>query len=210
MGLVQMELHAVTNDSLPVDELIKQIKAIAPEVDFIHIRERSKTASELVDLVKRLFLEGVPKEKLIINDRVDVALLTNIHRVHLPGHSFSPKEARQKFPHLHAGVSVHSIEEAKAAEKNGAEYVMFGHVYDTTCKPGLQARGVQLVKELTSALSIPVVAIGGLTPDRIPELKHANVKGIAVMSGIFTHHQPRMMAQAFSKQVKEHPYEEAL
>ncbi|MCY7618680.1 MULTISPECIES: thiazole tautomerase TenI [Bacillus] len=205
-----MELHAVTNDSLPVDELIKQIKAIAPEVDFIHIRERSKTASELVDLVKRLFLEGVPKEKLIINDRVDVALLTNIHRVHLPGHSFSPKELRQKFPHLHAGVSVHSIEEAKAAEKNGAEYVMFGHVYDTTCKPGLQARGVQLVKELTSALSIPVVAIGGLTPDRIPELKHANVKGIAVMSGIFTHHQPRMMAQAFSKQVKEHPYEEAL
>lgn len=210
MGLVQMELHAVTNDSLPVDELIKQIKAIVPEVDFIHIRERSKTASELVDLVKRLFLEGVPKEKLIINDRVDVALLTNIHRVHLPGHSFSPKELRQKFPHLHAGVSVHSIEEAKAAEKNGAEYVMFGHVYDTTCKPGLQARGVQLVKELTSALSIPVVAIGGLTPDRIPELKHANVKGIAVMSGIFTHHQPRMMAQAFSKQVKEHPYEEAL
>ncbi|PRS37537.1 thiamine phosphate synthase [Bacillus sp. NMCC4] len=205
-----MELHAVTNDSLPVDELIKQIKAIVPEVDFIHIRERSKTASELVDLVKRLFLEGVPKEKLIINDRVDVALLTNIHRVHLPGHSFSPKELRQKFPHLHAGVSVHSIEEAKAAEKNGAEYVMFGHVYDTTCKPGLQARGVQLVKELTSALSIPVVAIGGLTPDRIPELKHANVKGIAVMSGIFTHHQPRMMAQAFSKQVKEHPYEEAL
>lgn len=210
MGLVQMELHAVTNDSLPVDELIKQIKAIAPEVDFIHIRERSKTASELVDLVKRLFLEGVPKEKLIINDRVDVALLTNIHRVHLPGHSFSPKELLQKFPHLHAGVSVHSIEEAKAAEKNGAEYVMFGHVYDTTCKPGLQARGVQLVKELTSSLSIPVVAIGGLTPDRIPELKHANVKGIAVMSGIFTHHQPRMMAQAFSKQVKEHPYEEAL
>lgn len=210
MGLVQMELHAVTNDSLPVDELIKQIKAIAPEVDFIHIRERSKTASELVDLVKRLFLEGVPKEKLIINDRVDVALLTNIHRVHLPGHSFSPKELRKKFPHLHAGVSVHSIEEAKAAEKNGAEYVMFGHVYDTTCKPGLKARGVQLVKELTSALSIPVVAIGGLTPDRIPELKHANVKGVAVMSGIFTHHQPRMMAQAFSKQVKEHPYEEAL
>lgn len=210
MGLVQMELHAVTNDSFPADELIQQIKAIASEVEFIHIRERSKTASELVALVKNLLLEGVPKEKLVINDRVDVALLTNIHRVHLPGHSFSPKELRNKFPHLHAGVSVHSIEEAKAAERNGAEYVMFGHVYDTSCKPGLKARGVQLLKELTSALSIPVVAIGGLTPDRIPEMKHANVKGIAVMSGIFTHHQPRMMAQAFSKKVKENPYEEAL
>lgn len=200
----------MTNDSLPLDELSKQIKAITSEVDFIHIRERSKTASELVDLVKHLLLEGVPKEKLVINDRVDVALLTNIHRVHLPGHSFSPKELRKKFPHLHAGVSVHSLEEARAAEKNGAEYVMFGHVYETTCKPGLQARGVQLVKELTSALSIPVVAIGGLTPDRIPEMRLTNVKGIAVMSGIFTHREPRIMAQAFSKKVKENPYEEAL
>lgn len=83
MGLVQMELHAVTNDMLPVRELIKQIKDIASEVDFIHIRERSKAAGELVHLVKQLLAEGVPKEKLIINDRVDVALLTNIHRVHL-------------------------------------------------------------------------------------------------------------------------------
>ncbi|MGC5845273.1 thiamine phosphate synthase, partial [Mesorhizobium abyssinicae] len=143
-------------------------------------------------------------------DRVDVALLTNIHRVHLPGHSFSPKELRQKFPHLHAGVSVHSIEEAKAAEKNGAEYVMFGHVYDTACKPGRKARGIKLVEELTSALSIPVVVIGGITPDRLPELTHIDLKGIAVMSGIFTHPQPRKMAQAFSQKRKENPYEQAL
>lgn len=196
MGLVQMELHAVTNDTLPIRELIKQIKDIASEVDFIHIRERSKAAGELVHLVKQLLAEGVPKEKLIINDRVDVALLTNIHRVHLPGHSFSPKELRQKFPHLHAGVSVHSIEEAKAAEKNGAEYVMFGHVYDTA--------------KMTSTLSIPVVVIGGITPERLPELMHVDLKGIAVMSGIFAHPQPRKMAQTFSKKRKENPYEQAL
>lgn len=91
MGLVQMELHAVTNDSLPAEELIKQIIAIVSEVDFIHIRERSKTASELVDIVKCLLLEGVPKEKLMINDRVDVALLTNIHRVHLLAIAFRQK-----------------------------------------------------------------------------------------------------------------------
>ncbi|MEI4789507.1 thiazole tautomerase TenI [Bacillus sp. FJAT-53060] len=205
-----MELHAVTNNSFPVIELIKQIRVIESEVDFIHIRERSKTASELIYLVKQLLSEGVPKEKLVINDRIDVALLTNIHRVHLPGHSFSPKELRQKFPHLHAGVSVHSLEEAQAAEKNGAEYVMFGHVYDTSCKPGLRARGVELVEELTSVLSIPVVVIGGLTPERIPEMMHVNVKGIAVMSGIFSHHQPRIMAHAFSKKLKENPYEKAL
>lgn len=210
MGLVQMELHAVTNDSLSVIDLVEQIKAIESEVDFIHIRERSKTASELVDLVKKLLSEEIPKEKLVMNDRVDVALLTNIHRVHLPGHSFSPKELRRKFPHLHIGVSVHSIEEAQAAEKEGAEYIMFGHVYDTSCKPGLKARGVKIVEELTSTLSIPVMVIGGITPERITELAHAKVKGIAVMSGIFTQAQPKQMAKVFSKKLKEIPYEKAL
>ncbi|MFS0655746.1 thiazole tautomerase TenI [Bacillus sp. 179-C3.3 HS] len=205
-----MELHAVTNDSLPVKELVKQIKWIETKVDFIHIRERSKTASELVLLVKQLLSEGIPKEKLVINDRVDVALLTNIHRVHLPGHSFSPNELRRKFPHLHAGVSVHSLEEAKAAEREGAEYVMFGHVYDTSCKPGLKARGVKLVEELTSTMTIPVIVIGGITPERIPELKLAHVKGIAVMSGIFGQAHPDLKAQAFSEKVKEYPYEKAL
>ncbi|MFJ5963765.1 thiazole tautomerase TenI [Bacillus sp. NPDC093026] len=205
-----MELHAVTNDTLSTEELVKQIKAIEPEVDFIHIRERSKTARELVHLVKRLLAVGVSKEKMVINDRVDVALLTNIHRVHLPGHSFSPKELRQKFPHLHSGVSVHSLEEAKLAEKEGAEYVMFGHVYDTACKPGLQARGVKLAEELASALTIPVVVIGGITPKRIPELMRIRLKGIAVMSGIFTQAEPKMMAQIFSEKLKENPYEKAL
>ncbi len=210
MGLVQVELHAVTNDALSIEELVKQIKAIEPEVDFIHIRERSKTARELVHLVNRLLAVGVSKEKMVINDRVDVALLTNIHRVHLPGHSFSPKELRQKFPHLHAGVSVHSLEEAKLAEKEGAEYVMFGHVYDTACKPGLKARGVKLAEELASALTIPVVVIGGITPKRIPELMRIRLKGIAVMSGLFTQAEPKMMAQIFSEKLKENPYEKAL
>ncbi|WP_353856582.1 thiazole tautomerase TenI [Bacillus sp. Bos-x628] len=205
-----MELHAVTNDALSIEELVKQIKAIEPEVDFIHIRERSKTARELVHLVNRLLAVGVSKEKMVINDRVDVALLTNIHRVHLPGHSFSPKELRQKFPHLHAGVSVHSLEEAKLAEKEGAEYVMFGHVYDTACKPGLKARGVKLAEELASALTIPVVVIGGITPKRIPELMRIRLKGIAVMSGLFTQAEPKMMAQIFSEKLKENPYEKAL
>ena len=92
-----MELHAVTNDSFPVNELIKQIKAIESKVDFIHIRERSKTASELVDLVRQLLSEGVPKEKLVINDRVDVALLTQYSPGTSPGHSFSHESCDKNF-----------------------------------------------------------------------------------------------------------------
>ena len=119
MGLVQMELHAVTNDTLPVRKLIKQIKNIASEVDFIHIRERSKAAGELVHLVKQLLAEGVPKEKLIINDRVDVALLTNIHRVHLPGHSFSPKELRQNFLTSMRGIGSFDRRSQSSREERG-------------------------------------------------------------------------------------------
>ncbi|MGE6631005.1 thiazole tautomerase TenI [Bacillus sp. NPDC077027] len=205
-----MELHAITSDTLPVDQLIGKIKDIEQEVDFIHIRERSKKAKELVYLIEQLLAIGVTKEKIVINDRVDVALLTNIHRVHLPGHSFSPKELRQKFPHLHAGVSVHSLEEACQAEKEGAEYVIFGHVYDTSCKPNLKPRGIQVLSEMVSTLSIPVLAIGGMTPERVSELKAVGVSGIAVMSGLFGQTNSKAAAHAFSKKLKEHPYEKAL
>ena len=53
---------------------------------------------------------------------------------------------------------------------------MFGHVYDTACKPGLQARGIKIVEDMTSELSIPVVVIGGITPERLPELMHIDLK----------------------------------
>lgn len=97
----------------------------------------------------------------------------------------SPKQVRARFPHLHIGRSVHSLEEAVQAEKEDADYVLFGHVFETDCKKGLEGRGVSLLSDIKQRISVPVIAIGGMTPDRLRDVKRAGAEGIAVMSGIF-------------------------
>lgn len=151
-----MELHAVTDNRKPVAELAEDILSIQREVSFIHIRERDKTAGEIMQLLSLLKKGGADKDKLIINDRADIALFANIHRVQLPSRSFSVKQVRSRFPHLHIGRSVHSLEEAIQAEKEDADYVVFGHIFETECKQGLEARGISLLSEIKRTLSIPL------------------------------------------------------
>ncbi|WIG48135.1 thiazole tautomerase TenI [Bacillus halotolerans] len=205
-----MELHAITDDRKPVEDLARSIIAIQDEVDFIHIRERSKSAADILKLLELISEGGVDKQKLVMNGRVDIALFSNIHRVQLPSSSFSPKQVRARFPHLHIGRSVHSLEEALQAEKEDADYVLFGHVFETDCKQGLEGRGVSLLSEIKQRISIPVIAIGGMTPARLREVKQAGSGGIAVMSGIFSSDDPLEAARRYSRKLKEIQYEKAL
>lgn len=205
-----MELHAVTDNRKPVAQLAQDILSIHRHVSFIHIRERDKTAGDIMRLLSLLQKGGVDKEKLIINDRADIALFANIHRVQLPAHSFSVKQVRARFPHLHIGRSVHSLKEAVQAEKEDADYVLFGHVFETDCKKGLEARGINLLSDIKRKLSIPVIAIGGMTLETICQAKQAGPDGIAVMSGIFSAENPAEAAKRYSREVREADYEEAL
>ncbi|MCY8087272.1 thiazole tautomerase TenI [Bacillus sonorensis] len=205
-----MRLHAITDNRHTLEELAASIISIKDIADFIHIRERSKTVHELSELIERLLAGGVDKRKLIINDRVDVALFHNIHRVQLPSHGFSVKCVRNRFPHLKIGKSVHSVEEAVQAEKEGADYVLFGHIFQTDSKKGMSERGTGSLKEIKKAVAIPVIAIGGITEHRLPEVKQANPDGIAVMSGIFSKDRPAEAAERLACLVKGDLYEKAL
>ncbi|AKI94300.1 thiazole tautomerase TenI [Bacillus subtilis] len=205
-----MELHAITDNCKPVEELARTIISIQNEVDFIHIRERSKSAADILKLLELIFEGGIDKRKLVMNGRVDIALFSTIHRVQLPSGSFSPKQVRARFPHLHIGRSVHSLEEAVQAEKEDADYVLFGHVFETDCKKGLEGRGVSLLADIKQRISIPVIAIGGMTPDRLRDVKQAGADGIAVMSGIFSSVEPLEAARRYSRKLKEMRYEKAL
>ncbi|MEK3710690.1 thiazole tautomerase TenI [Bacillus sp. FSL K6-1005] len=205
-----MELHAITDDRKPVEDLVRSIIAIQDEVDYIHIRERSKSAADILKLLELISEGGVDKQKLVMNGRVDIALFSNIHRVQLPSCSFSPKQVRARFPHLHIGRSVHSLEEALQAEKDDADYVLFGHVFETDCKQGLKGRGVSLLSEIKQRISIPVISIGGMTPAKLREMKQAGSDGIAVMSGIFSSDDPLEAARRYSRKLKEIQYEKAL
>ncbi|MDK2599153.1 thiamine phosphate synthase [Bacillus stercoris] len=154
-----MELHAITDDSKPVEELARIIITIQNEVDFIHIRERSKSAADILKLLELIFEGGIDKRKLVMNGRVDIALFLPFIAYSCQAPAFT--EAGQRFPHLHIGRSVHSLEEAVQAEKEDADYVLFGHVFETDCKKGLEGRGVSLLSDIKQRISIPVIAIGG-------------------------------------------------
>ncbi|MBM7604049.1 thiazole tautomerase (transcriptional regulator TenI) [Metabacillus crassostreae] len=196
-----MEIHVITDGKQSIDDLVKRIMICHEKVDYIHIRERNKTASELMDIVSKLITLGVPKEKLVINDRLDVAILNHTPNVHLPGHSFSIEDVKRFNSTLRVGSSVHSVEEALICEKAGADYVIFGHIFETNSKQNLAPRGVKQLREILEKIEIPVIAIGGIDPSNISELKGLKLKGIAVMSYVMQSDDPNTALKKLRKSI---------
>jgi thiazole tautomerase (transcriptional regulator TenI) len=185
-----MTLHVITDGKRTDDELVSILCSIHSYVDHIHVREKNRPAKELYLLVERLIHGGIPLKKLIINDRVDVAHALGVGGVQLAYHSLGVSEVRRFFPGLQVGKSVHSYQEAVKAEQDGASFLFYGHVYSTKSKGGLKPRGMEELSTIASTISIPVIAIGGITPDNTAELKDIGIKGIAVMSGIMSAKDP--------------------
>ncbi|MED0714325.1 thiazole tautomerase TenI [Aeribacillus composti] len=194
-----LELHAVTDGTKPVNELIRIILSISEHVDYVHIREKNKRPCEIIHLVEQLLAKGIRREQLVINDRLDVALLTGVQNVHLPGTGLPIKKVKSAFPQIKAGVSVHSLDEAVKAEKDGADYCFFGNVFETNSKKGLPAKGTDLLGKIVGHVNIPIIAIGGITPDNMQKVLEKKASGIAVMSYIFSSKDPESAAKLFRK-----------
>lgn len=191
------KLHIISTGKQKPAQLATIIGRIHPNVDFIHLREKTKTAKEVYEIVELLINKNVPLSKIIINDRADVASASNVKGVHLAFHSLPVKIVKRKFTDLTVGCSVHSLEEAKIAEQQGANYVMFGHVYPTQSKPELLPKGLEQLRAVTEAISIPVVAIGGIKPTNIRDVIEVGAQGVAVMSGILEAEDPLEAVQQY-------------
>lgn len=163
---------------------------IIDDIDYVHIREREKSTKELYEGVGLLLEKGVLASKLVINDRIDIALLTNVSRVQLGYRSVDVREVKRKFPYLHVGCSVHSFDEAVEAERKGADAVLYGHVFETCSKKGVPPKGLDELKQIARQLVIPVVAIGGIVPENVKEVLQTGAAGVAVMSGILDTDNP--------------------
>jgi thiazole tautomerase (transcriptional regulator TenI) len=198
-----MKLIAVTDDKHTLDELARKIVQIKDVVDFIHIREKSKTVLEIVSLLKFLEECKVDRSKIVINDRLDIALMMNYSNVHLPSHGLPVKWVKDKFDSFQVGRSVHSLVEANEVKREGADYVLYGHCYETNSKIGKTPNGIGVLSEIKEFLKIPVIAIGGITPNHVEELKQINIDGIAVMSGIFSSDNPYDSAKKYLERCKE-------
>lgn len=197
------ELHLISTGKQSIDALVHISSLVHTYVHFIHIREKHRSAKEIGIIVEKLLQAGVPAEKIVINDRVDVAVIYGVGGVQLAHHSLSPKRVKERFPFLRVGRSVHTFEEAKQAENEGADYVIFGHIYETSCKEGVKPRGVTALQQLTCRVHIPVIAIGGIQPAHVRDVFMAGAKGIAVMSTIFYGDDPLEMVRLYRKQMGE-------
>lgn len=193
----RVELHAVSTGRQSFEELARIAGAIRSRVDAFHLRERTRTARELLEGIELLLAAGVPGDRIVVNDRADVAAAAGVGGVQLAYHSLAVPAVKRLFPQLRVGKSVHSLEEALQAEADGADYVIFGHIYPTPSKPDVPARGIEALRGLADRLRIPVIAIGGVKPDHAAEVMRAGASGIAVMSGLLEAADPQAEAEAY-------------
>jgi thiamine-phosphate pyrophosphorylase len=157
------------------DVLASAERAIRDRVDMIQVREKDLTGRELFDLVCRVRdLASGTGTRVLVNGRLDIALGSGVDGVHLPSNGLPAARVRPFVKRL--GVSVHTLEEALAAEVAGADFIVFGPVFET---PGKRAVGLEPLRTVASAVKIPVLAIGGITLKNAATVLSAGASGIA-------------------------------
>lgn len=150
-------------------------RAIRNGVNMIQVREKDLPTIELLDLVRQIRdLAAKTGTQVLVNDRLDVALAAEVEGVHLPSNGIPADRVRPLVKVL--GVSTHSVTEAVAASNAKADFIVFGPVFDS---PGKRAVGLEPLKEVTSRVNIPVLAIGGITPDNFTDVLNAGAAGVA-------------------------------
>jgi thiazole tautomerase (transcriptional regulator TenI) len=195
------QFHLISNGKQNLDEFARIASLVNRYVTSFHLREKQLTAKEIAIGVRSMLEAGIPANKIIINDRADVAHVFQINGVQLAYHSLEPWQVKQSFSSLQVGCSVHSGEEAEQKQQEGADFLLFGHVYPTGSKPGLEPRGLIALQKVTARVSIPVIAIGGIKPEHVQQVMRAGAAGIAVMSSILEADNPKEMAQVYHERL---------
>ena len=157
------------------DVLTSASRAIRNGVDMIQIREKDLAARNLFDLVCRVRdMAAGSKTRVLVNDRLDIALAAGVDGVHLPSNGLPAERVRPLVKLL--GISTHTLDEAIHAERAGADFVVFGPIFDT---PGKRPVGLEPLRTVASQLKIPVLAIGGINEENSKEILDAGAAGIA-------------------------------
>ena len=182
-------LYAVTNRKWTGHKsLTEQVaSAIRGGATMIQLREKSLSTeafiTEAIEIKKTASFHGVP---LIINDNIEVAKIVKADGVHVGKSDHGVEAARTALgAHAIIGASVRTVEEAIRAEQSGADYLGVGAVFETSSKKDAVNVDLVTLKQITEAVSIPVVAIGGINVSNISQLSNTGIDGIAVISAIF-------------------------
>ena len=156
------------------------------DVDLIQLRAKTQSLEEIVDLAGKLHAltsaAGIP---LIVNDHAEVAAQIPVEGVHLGQDDDSLSHARKKAARdVLLGKSTHSLEQAIAAQKEGANYIGFGPIFATPTKPDYHPVGLNGIKRVHHEVSVPIFCIGGIKIDNLGEVLAAGAKRVAIVSGL--------------------------
>jgi thiamine-phosphate diphosphorylase len=165
----------------------------------VHLRDPGAGARDLAarGAAIRDSLRG--RATLVVNDRLDVALAIGADGVQLGGRSLDLAAARAIGGGLALGVSVHSVDEARAAAT--ADWLLLGTIYSTRSHPGRLGGGVGLVRSVRLATECPIIAIGGIAIENVDEVLAAGASGVAVISAILAAPRPGLAAEQLRSRI---------
>jgi thiamine-phosphate pyrophosphorylase len=158
-------------------------------VPAIQLRERDLPTGELLSLAQEIHALTAPRAvPLILNDHVDLVLALNLDGVHLRANSLPVSAVRQLIgPDRLIGISTHSVEEVQRANHDGADYIIFGPIFDTPSKRSFGSPlGLDVLADVCRDSMVPIFAIGGITSERVCDVRRAGAHGVAVIGALLT------------------------
>ena len=199
-----LSLYLVTEESIPLDELKTIIlQSVAGGVSTVQLREKSSSSlafyKKAVELKALLHELSIP---FVINDRVDIALAVGADGVHIGQDDLPLSVVRSMIPkHMFIGVSVATLDEALEAQNNGADYIGVGSIFPTDTKKDAICLSKGDMEAISKNITLPSVAIGGISENNIQELSGFGIDGIAVVSAIIKAENPKEAARKLSEKI---------
>jgi len=161
-------------------------------VSILQLRVKSLPPVDFLELAKQA--RAVTRAhgcKLIINDRVDIALACGADGVHLGQDDLPLSAGRKLMGQKIIGISTHDLDQARAAERAGADYIGFGPMFGTRTKAtGYEARGPEMLQQIRGAVTLPIVAIGGITEANVQEVWQAGADSVAIIGDVLHDNDP--------------------
>lgn len=177
--------------------------AVKAGVDLVQVREPGATSDELRELAASIKAVVEGRVPVLINGPVEIALELGLDGLHLPEAGPKVSDIRKaSSDRLLIGRSVHSVGAAVQAEADRVDYIQVGSMYPTSTHPGIKPAGIPLLREICEKVSLPVLAVGGITAEVVPELMNAGADGVAVISGILGSQDPAEATRKFREVLK--------
>ena len=171
-------------------------EALSGGVDAVQLREKDLPPDELLPLARRLRALTRGRALLIVNGALAISLACEADGLHLPEAASTVERPPAEFL---VGRSVHSLEAARRAEAEGADYVIAGPLYTTPSHPDVPPAGIDLISGVAGAVRLPVLGIGGLSEGRVAEVVRAGAAGVAVITAVLAASAPSGAARGLRR-----------